>query len=205
MSDRPTSGITVDKWADDLKAVLDEIGIKKTHIFGESNGSPIVVRFAAKYPEATGAIIHFGQYKDSDSACKVSNICAKIIDEYGTGRLGCYYLVRIFGIPPPYEDWEVRRFEENISPASWKAMQEALHTADLTQDVGRIKSTQLVLMGDSGPFGEIGAELWEEITKLTPNAERKIIPGTQGTYCVIEKPGEVAQVVIDFLSRHKIR
>jgi pimeloyl-ACP methyl ester carboxylesterase len=49
-SDRPTSGITVEQWTDDLKLVLDDLDIDRTHIFGTSNGSFIVIRFAAKYP-----------------------------------------------------------------------------------------------------------------------------------------------------------
>ena len=53
----------MEQWVDDLKLVLDEIGIEKAHIFGTSNGSFIVVRFAAKYPERTGAIVHYGMYK----------------------------------------------------------------------------------------------------------------------------------------------
>ena len=47
-SDRPTSGITVEQWADDLKLVLDDLAIDKAHIFGTSNGSFIVIRFSAK-------------------------------------------------------------------------------------------------------------------------------------------------------------
>ena len=35
-SDRPPAGITVEQWADDLKLVLDDIGIDRTHIFGTS-------------------------------------------------------------------------------------------------------------------------------------------------------------------------
>ena len=43
-SDRPTSGITVEHWAD-IKSILDELSIDRAHIFGTSNGSFIVIRF----------------------------------------------------------------------------------------------------------------------------------------------------------------
>jgi pimeloyl-ACP methyl ester carboxylesterase len=205
LSDRPTHGITVEKWVDDLKMVLDEIGIKKTQIFGTSNGSFIVIRFAAKYPERTGAIIHYGMYKMKDQAAKMARIGYKIIDEFGTGRMGCYFLVRLYGIPREYEDWEVKRFEENISPDSWKAMHEALKI-DLTEDLQKIKASQLLLVGDSGPLSKDSdyGSGWREVQRLCPNVEVAIINNAEGTYCVVTHPAEVSKVVINFLNCHRI-
>jgi len=205
LSDRPSSGITVEQWADDLKQILDEIGVKKAHVFGTSNGSFIVIRFAAKYPERTAAIIHYGMYKLKDQAAKMARIGYKIIDELGTGRMGCYFLVRLYGIPAPLEDWEVRRFEENISPEAWKAMHEALKV-DLTGDLKKIKAPQLLLVGDSGPLSKDSdyGSGWRDIKSLAPDAEVAIIHGAEGTYCVVTHPAEVSKAVISFLSKHKI-
>lgn len=205
LSDRTPTGITVEQWVDDLKIVLDEIGIKKTHILGTSNGSFIVIRFAAKYPERTGAIIHYGMYKMKDQAVKMARIGYKIIDEFGTGRMGSYFLVRLYGIPPEYEDWVVKRFEENNSPDSWKAMHEALQI-DLTEDLQKIKSPQLLLLGDRGPMSKESdyGSGWKEVQRLCRDVETVIIPNASGTVCVIEKPAGVSKVVIEFLNRHRI-
>ena len=118
LSDRSPVGITVEQWVDDLKMILDEIGVEKTHIFGTSNGSFIVIRFAAKYPERTGGIVHYGMHKLTDQPLKMSRIGAKIVDEFGVGNgsMGAYFLVRLFGMPPSYEEWETDRFEENLTP-----------------------------------------------------------------------------------------
>lgn len=205
LSDRPTHGITVEQWVDDLKMVLDEIGIKKTHIFGTSNGSFIVIRFAAKYPERTGAIIHYGMYKMKDQAAKMARIGYKIIDEFGTERMGCYFLVRLYGIPREYEDWEVKRFEENISPDSWKAMHEALKI-DLTEDLQKIKVSQSLLVGDSGPLSKDSdyGSGWRDVQRLCSNVQVAVIVGAEGTYCVVTHPAEVAKEVTGFLKKHKI-
>jgi pimeloyl-ACP methyl ester carboxylesterase len=114
-------------------------------------------------------------------------------------------LVRLYGIPSQYEDWEVERFEENISPDSWKAMHEALHV-DLTEDLRKIQAPQLLLVGDSGPLSkdsEYGSG-WRELQSLCPDVEVAVIPDASGTYCVIEKPADVARHVAEFLNRHKI-
>jgi len=205
LSDRTPGGITVEQWVDDLKLILDEIGIIKTHIFGTSNGSFIAIRFAAKYPERTCAIVHYGMYKMKDQAGKMARIGYKIIDEFGTGRMGCYFLVRLYGIPSEYEQWEVKRFEENISADSWKAMHEALKI-DLAEDLQKIKSPQLLLVGDSGPLSKDSdyGSGWKDVQHLYPNVEVAIIKNAEGTYCVVTHPAEVARAVIDFLNRHRI-
>jgi len=205
LSDRPPIGITIDQWVDDLKLILDEIGVKKTHIFGTSNGSFIVIRYATKYPERTGAIIHYGMYKMKDQAAKMARIGYKIIDEFGTGRMGCYFLVRLYGMPREYEEWEVMRFEENISPDPWKAMHEALKI-DLTEDLQKIEAPQLLLAGDSGPLSKDSdyGSGWKDFQRLRPNVEVAVINGAEGTYCVVTHPAEVSKVAIGFLNRHRI-
>lgn len=206
LSDRPSTGITVEQWADDLRQILDEIGIKKAHLFATSNGSFVVIRFAAKYPERTGAIIHYGMYKLKDQAAKMARIGYKIIDEFGTGPMGCYFLVRLYGMPREFEAWEAKRFEENLSPESWKAMHEAFKV-DLAEDLPKIEAPQLLLVGDSGPLSKDSdyGSGWKDVRRLCPQAEVAVVSGAEGTYCVVTHPAEVSNVVIDFLNRHKMR
>ncbi len=205
LSDRPSSGITIDQWADDLKCVLDKIQVKRTHLLGTSNGTFIVIRFAAKYPERTATAIHYGMYKLKEQAAKMARIGYKIIDEFGTGRMGCYFLVRLYGIPALFEEWETRRFEENISAEPWKAMHEALKE-DLTGDLKKIKAPQLLLVGDSGPLSKDSdyGSGWREVQTVCADTEVAVIHGAEGTYCVVTHPAEVSRTVIQFLDKHKI-
>lgn len=208
LSDRTPDGISVEQWADDVKMVLDEIGIKKTHIFGTSNGSFIVIRFAAKYPEISASIIHYGMHKIADQSRKMWRIGAKIVDEFGVGNggMGAYFLARLFGMPPSHEEWNINRYEENLSPDAWKAMHEALDI-DLTEDLAKIKVPQLILIGDSGPIGRDSdyASGWKDVQRLCSNVEIAVIHGAHGSYCVITHPAEAARAVIDFLNKHRIR
>jgi len=207
LSDRSPDGITVEQWVDDLGMVLDEIEVKKAHIFGTSNGSFIIIRFGAKYPERTGAIIHYGMHKLTDQAMKMSRIGAKICDEFGVGNgsMGAYFLVRLYGMPPLYEEWETNRFEENLFPDAWKAMHEALHV-DLTEDLTKIKAPQLLLVGDSGPISKDSdyGSGWKDVQRLCPDVEVAIISGAEGTYCVVTHPAEVAKEIFEFLKKHRI-
>lgn len=206
-SDRSPEGITVQQWADDLKMILDHLGIPKTHILGTSNGSFIVVRFAAAYPSRTGAIVHYGMHKLTDQSMKMSRIGAKIVDEFGVGNgsLGAYYLVRLYGMIPAYEEWETKRFEEHLTPEGWKAMHVALHE-DLSGDLPKIKAPQLILVGDSGSLSmdsDYGSG-WKEVKRLCPDVEMSVIRGAEGTYCVVTHPAEVSKEVVTFLRKHPL-
>ena len=44
-------------WIDDLKALLDHLGIKQAHIYGSSLGSRIALRFAIEHPDCTQSVI----------------------------------------------------------------------------------------------------------------------------------------------------
>jgi pimeloyl-ACP methyl ester carboxylesterase len=207
LSDRSPEGISIDQWADDLKMILDEIGVNKTHLFGTSNGSFIVVKFAAKYPERTGAIVHYGMHKASAQFSKISRIGGKIVDEFGVGDggLGAYYLVRLYGMPSAYEEWETHRFDENLSPEGYKAMHAAMDV-DLTEDLQKIEAPQLLLVGDTGSLGkdtDYGSG-WKDVKRICTGAEVAVIQGAEGTYCVVTHPAEVARAVVPFLRKHKL-
>ncbi len=206
-SDRPATGITVEQWADDLKLILDHLGIDKTHIFGTSNGSFIVIRFAAKYPERTAAIAHYGMHKLSDQSRKMSRIGAKMCDEFGVGNgsLGAHFLVRLYGIPPEFEKWETNRFEENLHPEAWKAMHDALDV-DLSEDLSRIEAPQLLVVGDSGIIGKDSdyGSGWKDVEQAGKNVDVAVIPGAEGTYCVVTHPAVVSREIVRFFTAHAL-
>jgi pimeloyl-ACP methyl ester carboxylesterase len=207
LSDRSPEGITVDAWANDIKAILDGAGIQRTHLMGTSNGSFPVIKFAARYPERTGAIIHYGMFRITDQSRKMWRIGAAICDEFGVGNgsMGAYFLVRLFGMASSYEAWETQCFEEHLLPESWKAMHRAMDV-DLTEDVKKIKAPQMLLVGDSGSLGkdsEYGAG-WKAVKELCPDTEIAVIAGAEGTYCVVTHPADVSSKVIRFLKKHPI-
>lgn len=102
LSDRPSTEISLEKWVDDLKGVLDHLGIKRAHLFATSNGSLVGIRFSAKYPEIVQTLIHYGIYRFTDQYRKMSRVGERIINEFGIGSrdLGGFFLSRMFGTPP---------------------------------------------------------------------------------------------------------
>jgi pimeloyl-ACP methyl ester carboxylesterase len=206
-SDRIPAGITAEQWTEDLREILDTVGIKKCHILSTSNGSLIAIRFAANYPARTGAIVHYGIYKLTDQYRRMSKVGAKIVDEFGIGNgsLGAHFLTRMFGTPALCEDWVANRFEENLSPDAWMAMHEALDV-DLTEELDKITAPQLIMLGETGPLGNSTdySSGTHFLQTVFPDIEVTTIPGTNGTFHVFTRPFECAETVIGFFSKHTV-
>jgi class 3 adenylate cyclase len=57
MSDRVPGSIGLDERMDDIRAVMDAVGIERAAVMGESEGGPLSMLFAAAHPERTIALI----------------------------------------------------------------------------------------------------------------------------------------------------
>ncbi len=59
-SDRSGRIADLDERVEDLRAVMDHAGIEHAHLFGNSEGGPMTLLFAATYPERVDSLILFG-------------------------------------------------------------------------------------------------------------------------------------------------
>jgi len=64
LSDRvPESQLpTIEQRMDDVRAVMDTVGLERAALFGVSEGGPMCALFAATYPERTSALVMYGTY-----------------------------------------------------------------------------------------------------------------------------------------------
>src|SRR5215471_863991 len=60
LSDSVTGIPTLDERSDDVRAVLDAVGSKRTALLGVSEGGPMSVVFSATHPQRTAALIVYG-------------------------------------------------------------------------------------------------------------------------------------------------
>lgn len=56
-SDMTATGYTTADMADDLRGILDGLGIERAHLVGHSLGADIALHFALRYPERAGKLI----------------------------------------------------------------------------------------------------------------------------------------------------
>lgn len=62
LSDRNVGLPTLEERMEDVRAVLDAVGSKRTVLLGTSEGGPMCMLFAATYPERTAALVLNGAY-----------------------------------------------------------------------------------------------------------------------------------------------
>lgn len=59
-SDRTVPVPEMDQRVDDLRAVMDDAGIERAHLFGTSEGGPMTLMFAATYPDRVAGLVFEG-------------------------------------------------------------------------------------------------------------------------------------------------
>jgi class 3 adenylate cyclase len=62
LSDRISGQPTLEERMDDVRAVMDAVGSERAVIFGESEGGPMSIMFAATYPERTSHLVLYGSF-----------------------------------------------------------------------------------------------------------------------------------------------
>jgi class 3 adenylate cyclase len=60
LSDRPTNVATLEERTDDIRAVMDAVGLERAVVYGSSEGGQMACMFAAQYPERTTALVTWG-------------------------------------------------------------------------------------------------------------------------------------------------
>jgi pimeloyl-ACP methyl ester carboxylesterase len=53
---------TLDERVDDIRAVMDAVGVERAHMFGVSEGGALSIAFAAHYPHRVESLILYGSY-----------------------------------------------------------------------------------------------------------------------------------------------
>lgn len=210
-SDRAWPGgcYSQETWVDDLEIILEALAIDNAVLWGTSTGSPISIRYAAKYPQRVRALITYPMFKADAGFRQAFDAFTAIGETFGYDALACLTSwigcaeQNVFGARQgEIARWEAGCFEQNFSLNTLAETMRIVATNDFTTDVGRIKCPILVLMGESGHLGyaEPGNRaLAEEFLALAAHAKLELVPDGGGTYCMIEQPAATAQAVIDFI------
>ena len=56
-SETPADGYSIPNYAEDLHALLGQLGVTQAHILGSSAGGPIALQFALEHPEMTRSLL----------------------------------------------------------------------------------------------------------------------------------------------------
>jgi pimeloyl-ACP methyl ester carboxylesterase len=210
-SDRAWPGgvYTQDRWVDDLEVVLNHLGMRDVVLWGTSTGSPITVRYAARYPGRVKAVITYPMFKADPGFRSAFDGFTKIGETFGYEALAA--LTSWIGVAEEnlfqaewarLAKWEADMFRKNFSIESLGATMAIVAGNDFTSELRKIKVPTLLLMGESGNLGYNAPgnrALADEFLREVPHAKLKLIPRGGGTYCMIEQPRATGEAVIEFM------
>ena len=87
LSDRVAGAPSLEQRMDDVRAVMDSIGSKKTALLGISEGCAMSVLFAATYPERASKLMLFGGYRRRDDLGNGEERATLLSKQWGTGAM----------------------------------------------------------------------------------------------------------------------
>lgn len=95
LSDRPAH-ISVDDWVEDVRTVIDAVGMRRPAVLGVSAGGAIAMLFAAMYPDRTGPLVLYAatpraladgpDYPGTQTRQQFETGAAQLEADWGSGR-----------------------------------------------------------------------------------------------------------------------
>ena len=184
-SDRKGRIADLDERVDDLRAVMDHAGIEHAHLYGNSEGGPMTLLFAATYPERVDSLILFG----TGATLLPPDITAH---ELGEQRIAAVAYAAKWGTEaspvapgmaptlssqdPTFPAWHQRYERYAASQDSLLELLELSFTADVRELAPTIRHPVLVIHRTEDRV--IPVERARELVALLPNAR------------LLEQPGE---------------
>ncbi|WP_312640339.1 alpha/beta hydrolase [Hydrogenoanaerobacterium sp.] len=156
-SDKPLTGYTYDRLADDLKIVIETLGLRDITLSGHSTGGAVAIRYMARYKgygvcklalfaAAAPSLIRrpyfpYGQTEEAIQAIIQSTYADRPLMLHNFGEMFFYQKVS-----QPFSDWF---FQLGLQAASWStiAISKAWLVEELFSDLGKIHVPTLIMHG----------------------------------------------------------
>ena len=202
-SDAPPGPYTLEQMADDVKGLLDALGIRRTHWVGLSMGGMIGETFALKYPGVfQGMVLADTTSRRPPDADKMWGDRVRLAQAQGMGALVESTLARWFTGPYRNAHPEVMtRIGDAIRAtpvAGFAGCCQAIAKIDLLDRLKEIKCPALVMVGDQdhGTPPEMARSIHENL----PGSDLLVIPSA-AHISNIEQAAVFNQALLGFLNK----
>ena len=202
-SDKPDCEYSTSMFAGDLAGLMDELGIKRAHILGESMGGTIAQRFALDYPDMVKGLILSCTWGRVDNYLnQIFEIWTEKALKMGMGELMKEISLWIFTarfFETNLEDIKAGEegFMDDPMPAyAFKRQSMACRAHDALNELGRITTPTLVLVGRDDILTP--KHFADVIHGGIPGSRLEVLDGGHGF--IAENAGKFNSAVLDFLS-----
>ena len=185
LSDRPVKMATLEERADDIRAVMDAVGIERANLFGASEGGSMACMFAATHPERVKSLLIWGaqarwiaspDHPWGQTQAEHDEMLAMVMDdwpsfEYITGPgagLGK-------DADPAYIEAVARYMRAAASPSAVYAYEQMNGLIDTRPILSTIKAPTLIMNRTGDPVAHVEAA--RDMAARIPGARFKEYPG----------------------------
>jgi pimeloyl-ACP methyl ester carboxylesterase len=204
MSDRVGELPGVDERMDDLRAVMDAVGMQQAALLGISEGGPLAALFAATYPQRCSALVLYGSFARFTSwlpTTEALNEFLGYIDQaWGTGgSLPLFAPTR--ANDQAFQRWWGRFERLGANPSAAKSLMRMNSQIDVRDILPTIRVPTLVVHRTEDVT--IDVEGGRYLAEHIPGAHYVELPGTDHIPFVGENAAEVADAIDEFLTGSK--
>jgi non-heme chloroperoxidase len=193
LSDKPLDGYDVERMADDLIAVLDNIGIDDATLVGHSFGGQVAFRASAKAPTLVARLVLVGsnavRASRSDAfpfGAPPERVLEALVADEQDDRIGARYRTIVSGFGGEPDARLVDRLVScSLRMPSWAALAcyRSMLLTDLVADIPRVKQPVLQIIGATDPVHSAKGAHW--LQQQLADARLVEIPGC-GHYPMLE-------------------
>lgn len=207
-SDHPTLELdvpdpyTIDRFADDLRAVLDALAVERARILGLSMGAATALRFAIRWPERVEKLVLASAMASRlpDEIIRRAQKIIQILEKDGLQQAyRAYFGGPLFdGLTERSEAGiDLERMATNATPEGFRGcFRVTIGRPSVVDDLHRITAPTLILVGENDVHYLSDAELMAD---TIPDARREILRGV-GHAMSVEAPELFADKVLRFLT-----
>lgn len=220
LSDKPDTGYSIAHHINDIRAVLDDLGLEKVALMGHSLGAFISLVFGATFPERVDRIILVdgGGKLSEEQMAKVFAGIKPSLDRLGKVFPSFEEYIDMMKQAPflhpwseafnTYYQYEVETVEEGVRPRSRPEhiQEEAqnLGKVDVSEFYGKIQAPTLILRATDGLLADddilLPEPVAERMLQEIPDARLQTIEGVNH-YMIVFQPNETRdQAILDFLA-----
>ena len=207
-SDKPSGVYSVEKMAEDIISIMDELSIKKAHMVGTSTGGAIIQILCIKFGNRIQSGVIASSWPKSDPYfIRQFEVRKEILLNMGWkthNRLSSFTLYSPEFFSNNYTEIEENEKNQLINMPPKEIMAERIDCIikhDQLEELPKIKNPILVLVGREDFVTPVYYS--EKIASLIPNSELKIFD-KGGHFIYLTYPNEFNNTVLGFINRNEI-
>ena len=194
-------------FAEDLRALLEALGIESACVLGYSMGGRIALEFAQTYPEMTAGLVFANSGIGETPSQEMQERRKMMVDVLQQGDIEVISeLMTEASFSPGLKERNPTAYEKYKSikmqndPSEYLAVMQAIVGAiDSPADFGSLRCPTLIIAGDRDGF--MSVSVGEAMRDAIPDAEMHVLP--TGHAAAIEEPEAFNRIVLRFLERLK--